>query len=400
MSPRPPHRAASSLKPFRALFESDAFQGVLLIAVAAAAMISANSGIAPEYHALFHGQLSWTPIPKLYNLHLWINDALMAVFFFVVGLEVKRELVSGELADSARRRLPVLAAAAGMAAPAAVYFLLAGGQPALVRGWAIPAATDIAFAMGVLGLLGNRVPASLRLFLLTVAIVDDIGAVVIIALFYTAQIDVLWLIGSLLATGGLIALNRARVDNIPAYVLGALVLWYCVLNSGIHATIAGVVAALTVPMRTRAGGELLERMEHALVGWNAYLVVPLFGFANAGVALKDIGLEGLLAPLPLAIAGGLVIGKQAGIFASIVIADRLGFARRPEGAGWAQVWGMAILCGIGFTMSLFIAALAFPRHPALIEEAKLGILAGSFVSAILGYLVLRFASPRSSNAAD
>lgn len=383
----------SAIRPFKALFVSDAFAGVLLIFVAAAAMIAANSAFAHEYHALFHGTLPWTPIAKLDNLHLWINDALMAIFFFVVGLEVKREIIAGQLADAQQRRLPVLAAIVGMAAPASVYFLLVGDNPALFRGWAIPAATDIAFAMGVLGLLGNRVPAALRLFLLTVAIVDDIGAVLIIAVFYTANIKLVWLIASLLVMGVMIGFNRMRVDQIWIYILAAIVLWYCVLNSGVHATIAGVVAALTIPMRRRDGNSLLERIEHTLVGWNAYLIVPVFGFANAGVAMAGIGLAGLFAPLPLAIAGGLVIGKQVGIFLAIVIANRLGFAQRPENSTWAQIWGTAILCGIGFTMSLFIAALAFPRYPLLIEEAKLGILSGSVISAIMGYCVLRFAPP-------
>lgn len=388
---QPRLRLTTAIRPFKALFVSDAFEGILLIAVAAAAILVANSALAHEYHALFHDTLPWTPIPKLYNLHLWINDALMAIFFFVVGLEVKREIIAGQLSDPQQRRLPVLAAIAGMAAPAAMYFLFTTGEPQLARGWAIPAATDIAFAMGVIGLLGNRVPPQLRLFLLTVAIVDDIGAVLIIAMFYTANLKLVWLIGSLLVLGVMIAFNRMRVDRIWIYLLASLVLWYCVLNSGVHATIAGVVAALTIPMRRRDGNSLLENIEHGLVGWNAYLIVPLFGFANAGVALHDIGMEGALAPLPLAIAGGLVVGKQAGIFASIVIADKLGFASRPSGSSWMQIWGTSVLCGIGFTMSLFISALAFPRYPLLIEEAKLGILAGSMISAVMGYLILRFA---------
>ncbi len=388
-----------AVRPFRALFVSDAFAGVLLIAVAAAAMLVANSALAHPYHDLFHGTLAWTPIAKLDTLHLWINDALMAVFFFVVGLEVKREVVAGELSDARARRLPVLAAVAGMAAPAAVYLAIAGGEPDLVRGWAIPAATDIAFAMGVMGLLGRRVPATLRLFLLTVAIVDDIGAVLIIAVFYTASIDAIWLVASVLVVGGLIAMNRRGTGAAWPFVIGALVLWYCVLNSGIHATIAGVAAALTIPMRRPDGTSLVEDMEHALVGWNAYLVVPLFGFANAGVALAGLGIGALLDPLPLAIAAGLVVGKQVGIFAAIVIADWLGFARRPEGATLMQTWGMAILCGIGLTMSLFIGALAFPRFPLLVEEAKLGVLAGSAISALLGYLVLRFASSTQESVA-
>ena len=388
-------RLSAAIRPLRTLFVSDAFAGVLLIFVALAAMAIANSPFAYEYHAFFHGTLPWTPIAKLDTLHLWINDALMAVFFFVVGLEVKREIVAGQLADAGQRRLPVLAAAAGMAAPAAVFFHLTGGSPELARGWAIPAATDIAFAMGVLGLLGDRVPAPLRLFLLTVAIVDDIGAVLIIAVFYTANLKLAWLLASLLVFGAMIAFNRMRAASMWPFILAALLLWYCVLNSGIHATIAGVVAALAIPMRGQQGGEsMLERMEHALTGWNAYGIVPIFGFANAGVALAGIGLAGLLAPLPLAIAGGLVIGKQAGIFASIAVAHRLGYAQRPAGSTWLQIWGVSVLCGIGFTMSLFIAALAFPQYPLLVEEAKLGILGGSMISAILGYCILRFAPAR------
>jgi NhaA family Na+:H+ antiporter len=379
------------VRPFKALFDSDAFAGVLLIVVAVLAIAAANSPLAEIYHHLFHGEFEWTPIPQLDTLHAWINDALMAVFFFVVGLEVKREMIAGNLADPEARRLPVFAAIAGMALPGAVYLSVAGSEPGLAPGWAIPAATDIAFAMGVIGLLANRVPASLRLFLLTVAIVDDIGAVLVIAVFYTSSINLAWILAAVVILAAMIAVNKWRVDNTWPFVAGALALWFCVLNSGIHATIAGVVAALTVPMRRRDGYSLLETMEHALVRWNAYLIVPLFGFANAGVSLAGLGLAALVAPLPVAIGAGLVIGKQAGIFGSIVIADKLGFASRPEGASWPQIWGTAVLCGIGFTMSLFIGALAFPRHPVLVEEAKLGVLAGSLVSAVLGYLILRIA---------
>ena len=385
----------AAIRPFKALFVSDAFEGVLLIAIAAAAMIVANSALGHGYHELFHGTLPWTPIPKLDNLHLWINDALMAIFFFVVGLEVKREIIAGNLADPAQRRLPVLAAVAGMIAPAIVYLFLAGGEPTLHSGWAIPAATDIAFAMGVIGLLGNRVPGPLRLFLLTVAIVDDIGAVLVIAVFYTANIKLMWLVASLVVMGIMVGMNRLHIDKIWAYILVALVLWFCVLNSGVHATIAGVVAALTIPMRRRDGHSMLENIEHGLVGWNAYLIVPLFGFANAGVSLEGMGMDEIFAPLPLAIAAGLVIGKQAGIFSLIVAADKLGIAKRPDDATWLQIWGTAILCGIGFTMSLFISALAFPGYPLLVEEAKIGILGGSLISAILGYCVLRFAPGRA-----
>lgn len=379
--------------PVKALFVSDARQGVLLIAVAAAALLTANSVVSNDYHALFHEPLAWTPLAKLSTLHLWINDALMAVFFFVVGLEVKREIIEGQLSTPAQRRLPVLAAVAGMAMPALVYLLVAADEPGLARGWAIPAATDIAFAMGVLGILGKRVPASLRLFLLTVAIVDDIGAVLIIALFYTAGLKLAWLAAAAAALAGLVALNRAGVSRLWPYVLLGLALWYCILHSGVHATIAGVLAALTIPMRGSNNDTMLERTEHALAPWSAYFIVPVFGFANAGVALSGVGIEGATAPLPLAVAAGLVLGKQAGIFACVYGAHRLGVAKRPVHASWPQVWGVSLLCGIGFTMSLFIGELAFPgtSEPArlLRDEAKIGILAGSIVSALAGYAILR-----------
>jgi len=379
----------SPFAPVVALFVGDASAGILLILVAAAAMVAANSSLAAEYFHLFHGSLVWTPVAKLNNAHLWINDGLMAAFFFVVGLEVKRELVCGQLATAEQRRLPVLAAIAGMAVPAGVYLFFAGGDPQLTRGWAIPAATDIAFAMGVLGLLGSRVPASLRLFLLTVAIVDDIGAVLVIALFYTANLKLAWLIISLLVLGIMTGMNRMKVSAIWPYILMAIVLWYCVLHSGVHATIAGVVAAFTIPMHRRDGNSLLERVEHALAPWSAYAIVPIFGFANAGVAIGGMGMAGITAALPVAIGAGLVVGKQVGIFSSIVIADKLGFAKRPKEASWAEIWGVSVLCGIGFTMSLFIGELAFPDYRELIDEAKIGILMGSLVSAVLGYAILR-----------
>ena len=388
----PRHFANKLATNFTKLMGGEASAGILLIIVAALAMIIVNVGWSHEYHELFHGELAWTPVAKLDTLHLWINDALMAIFFFVVGLEIKREILDGELSNAAKRRVPVLAAAAGMGVPALIYLMVAGtGQP-MHRGWAIPAATDIAFAVGVLGLLGNRVPASLRLFLLTVAIVDDLGAVAIIAIFYTAQIKLLWGIAALFLLGGLILLNRRKVFYLPAYLLLGLGLWYCILNSGIHATIAGVVFAFTIPLKNSPRGDsMLLRLEHALVPWNSYVIVPLFGFANAGVALAGIGLSGLLDPIPLGVALGLFFGKQIGIFAAIVASDRIGFAPRPAGASWVQLWGTSVLCGIGFTMSLFIGALAFPHRPHLVEEAKLGVLLGSFLSSLLGYAILRLA---------
>lgn len=394
----PPNPLAALAAPVKALFVKDATAGLLLIGIAILAMAAANSPLAGFYHDLFHHPLAWSPVAKLGNLHLWINDGLMALFFFVVGLEVKREMIEGNLATAAQRRLPLLAAVAGMATPAAVYLLVAGGEPDLHRGWAIPAATDIAFAMGVIGLLGSRVPATLRLFLLTVAIVDDIGAVLIIAVAYSSGLDMAWLLGALLVLGAMIALNRMRVGQVWPFAVLAIVLWYCVLHSGVHATIAGVAAALTIPMVGKDDNTMLERTEHALAPWSAYLVVPLFGFANAGVSLSGLGVDGLLAPLPVAVAAGLLVGKQLGIFASIVIANALGFASKPAGASWTAIWGVTILCGIGFTMSLFIGELAFPRSQLLVEEAKIGILAGSLASAILGYVVLRLATQKDGGA--
>ncbi|MDJ0641522.1 MAG: Na+/H+ antiporter NhaA [Erythrobacter sp.] len=389
----------SIFAPVRALFVGDASAGILLIIVAAAAMLAANSPLAGEYRELFYGELSWTPIPKLKDLHLWINDGLMAIFFFVVGLEVKREIIAGSLSDPAARRLPMVAAVAGMLAPAAVFMLVSGGGE-YTNGWAIPAATDIAFAMGVLGLLGNRVPASLRLFLLTVAIVDDIGAVLVIAVFYTPTIKLMWLLASIVVVALMIGLNRMKVGVFWPYILMALVLWYCVLNSGVHATIAGVVAALTIPLQRPDGNSMLERLEHGLAPWSAYLVVPVFGFANAGVSFAGMGVEALLDPLPYAIAAGLVVGKQVGIFSTVYVVDKIGFAARPAGASWPEIWGVSILCGIGFTMSLFIGGLAFPNTPLLIEEAKIGILTGSAISAVLGFVILRMTTVHTPEECD
>lgn len=376
------------------LLHGEAGAGLLLIAVAAAAMIAANSPLAHGYHALFHGEWAWSPVAKLNTLHLWINDALMALFFFVVGLEIKREVLDGELSSAARRRLPVLAAAAGMVMPALVYLAVTRDVPALHAGWAIPAATDIAFALGVLALLGSRVPPSLRLFLLTVAIVDDLGAVAIIALAYTGGISLPWLAGAGAVLAVLAACNARGVTSGWIYALLGAALWFAVLHSGVHATVAGVLAALCVPLRLDGHGDSpLLRMEHALAPFSAYLIVPLFGFANAGVALAGIGPDGLAAALPLGVALGLLLGKQVGVLGAIWLAQRLRLAEPPAGATWPQLWGMALLCGIGFTMSLFIGQLAFPGQPVLVEEAKLGVLAGSLLSALAGYAVLRWARP-------
>ncbi|WP_068073784.1 Na+/H+ antiporter NhaA [Novosphingobium lentum] len=381
----------------RSLLHDEAVPGVILMLCAALAMVLANSPWAAAYHHALHDPLPRTPVAKLDSLHLWINDGLMAVFFFVVGLEIKREVIAGNLSDPAGRRMPVIAAVAGMIGPAALYIAIAGGQPELLRGWAIPVATDIAFATGVLALAGRHLPPSLRLFLLTLAIVDDLGAVTVIAVFYTAALHLPWLIAAGVILGAMIALNCCGVRRRWPYLLLAAMLWLAVLHSGVHATVAGVLAALTIPMKLdNRGNSPLLRLEHALTGPSAFVIVPVFGFANAGVALGS-GAAGAAAVLPVAVAAGLVVGKQAGIIASIFVAERFGIAPRPAGTTWLQLWGMALLCGIGFTMSLFIGGLAFPGAPQLAEEAKIGIVAGSLISAILGFGVLRFSPRRPSN---
>lgn len=368
--------------------------------VAVLAMIVANSPLADGYFHLLHAQTGPVLSPDLgpMTVHLWINDALMAVFFLLVGLEIKREFVDGRLVTWQQRRLPFIAAAGGMAAPALVYLAITSQTPGLGQGWAIPAATDIAFAIGVMALLGSRVPTSLKLFLTTVAIVDDMGAVVIIALAYTASIKGVALLAAGLILGAMMVMNRSGVRRLAPYLAGFALLWFAVLVSGVHATIAGVLAAFTIPVVATPGkpespDSPLHRLEHALHPWSAFLIVPLFGFANAGIALGGFGLGTLLAPLPLGIAAGLFVGKQFGIFSSIWVCVKFGIAHRPRGATWLQVYGLATLCGIGFTMSLFIGMLAFAQAPLLIEEAKLGVMAGSLLSGVLGFVILRFARP-------
>ena len=366
--------------------------------VAALAMLVANSPLAESYFHFIHAVTGPELTPKLgpMTVHLWINDGLMAIFFLLVGLEIKREFVDGHLASWNDRLLPMIAAAAGMAVPAAVYLFIAGGDPELVRGWAIPAATDIAFAIGVLALLGSRAPASLKLFLTTVAIVDDMGAVAIIALFYTASLNMMALGFATAIWLAMLAMGRLGVARLWPYLILAALLWHATLLSGVHATIAGVMAAFAIPLRRTiaspdAEDSLLHRLEHALAKPVAFIIVPLFGFANAGVSLEGVGLNALLAPLPLGIALGLFIGKQVGIFGSVWACVKLGVATRPRDASWLQVYGVALLCGIGFTMSLFIGGLAF-TDATQGDAVKIGVLMGSILSALSGYLLLRFGS--------
>ncbi len=382
----------------RDFLESESAGGMLLIFAAILALVVANSSLGATYHDAIHAVTGPVLTDKLgpMTIHLWINDGLMAIFFLLVGLEIKREFVDGRLASWDRRRLPFIAAAAGMAVPALIYMGFSGSSPGLAQGWAIPAATDIAFAMGVLALLGRRAPTSLKLFLVTVAIVDDMGAVAIIALFYTAKINLVALGAAAAILAVMFAAGRMGVKSLALYLLLFAILWYAMLLSGVHATIAGVLAAMAIPFERTSGApdsaaSPLHRLEHALHPWVAFAIVPLFGFANAGVDISGLTAAQIVAPLPLGIAAGLFIGKQVGIFGSVWLAVRFGIAGRLRGATWLQVYGVAMLCGIGFTMSLFIGGLAFPGKPLLVEEAKIGILMGSLLSALLGYAVLRFA---------
>lgn len=392
---RPPMTLSLVARPrsaLRTFLKSEASGGIVLMLAAAAAMIVANGPLADGYFALLH-----RPVGALSVLH-WIDDALMALFFLLVGLEIKRELVDGHLARWSDRALPTIAAASGMAVPAAIYLLVVAGTPGLARGWAIPSATDIAFAIGVMALLGRRVPASLKLFLTTVAIVDDMGAVVVIALAYTASIGGAALLAAAAIMAAMAVLGRLGVMRLWPYLLLSVALWGAVWMSGVHATIAGVLAAFMIPIRCSPGApddahSPLHRLEHALQPWVVFVVVPVFGFANAGVSLAGVGVATLLQPLPLGVAAGLAIGKQAGVFGAVVVAVRFGWAPRPRDASWAQIYGAALLCGIGFTMSLFIGGLAF-ADAAQVDAVKIGVLAGSMLSALAGFVVLRGASFR------
>ena len=397
MTGKTQYSARKHVSALRDFLDSEAAGGIILMIVAALAMVVANSPLAESYFHLIHAVTGPELTPKLgpMTVHLWINDGLMAIFFLLVGLEIKREFVDGHLATWADRMLPMIAAAAGMALPAMVYLYVAGGEPILQRGWAIPAATDIAFAIGVLALLGSRAPASLKLFLTTVAIVDDLGAVAIIALFYTASLNMVALVSAAAIWLVMLVLGRLGVLRLWPYLILAALLWYATLLSGVHATIAGVLAAFAIPLRRTVGApdaedSLLHRLEHALAKPVAFFIVPLFGFANAGVSLEGVGADALLSPLPLGIALGLFVGKQLGIFGSVWLTVKAGLAQRPRDASWTQVYGVALLCGIGFTMSLFIGDLAF-TDPALSDAVKIGVLMGSIASAVAGFTLLRFA---------
>jgi Na+:H+ antiporter, NhaA family len=388
--PKSDLRPTRRISLMRRFFDSEASGGMILMGVTVIALVIANSPLAGAYFGLLK-----TYVLGLSVLH-WINDALMAVFFLLVGLEIKREMLDGQLSTWPRRMLPGIAAFGGMVVPALVYLAITWNEPQLRSGWAIPAATDIAFALGVLAILGSRVPTSLKIFLTALAILDDLGAIIIIALFYTSDLSLMMLGAAALCLVVLVALNRFGITALLPYLIVGAVLWFFVLKSGIHATLAGVALALTIPLqadpkKTRAEDAPLHRLEHALHKPVAYAIIPIFGLANAGVSLSGLSLDAILSPLPLGIALGLFIGKQAGVYAFSELAIRLNLADVPAGATRLQCYGVALLCGIGFTMSLFIGALAFPDQPELSDATKIGVLMGSALSALAGYLLLSVA---------
>jgi Na+:H+ antiporter, NhaA family len=374
--------------------------GVVLAIAALAALVVSNSGLAPLYEAFrqLPGELrigvGEHALVLAKPLLVWVNDLWMAVFFFLVGLEIKREFVEGELSTPAQAALPAVAALGGMVVPALIYLALNFGDAVAVRGWAIPAATDIAFALGVLTMLRRRVPVSLKVFLTAVAIIDDLGAIAVIALFYTEQLSLPMLGGAAVGGAVLLALNRARVVRVEAYVLVGLVVWLFVLKSGVHATLAGVATALAVPMRDGRGDSPLQRVEHGLHAWVAFGVLPVFAFVNAGVSLQGLSPAILLEPITLGIACGLVLGKALGVFGSLWLTVRLAGLPRPAAANWGQCFGVALLCGVGFTMSLFIGGLAFAGQPQHEAAVKLGVLGGSLMAGVLGSVVLLLAGRR------
>lgn len=379
----------------REFLRLESASGILLIVATILAMTAQNSPLSHLYDALLgtEVELRVGEFQLQKPMLLWINDGLMALFFFIVGLELKREVLEGEMSRPSQIVLPTLAAIGGMAMPALIYSYINWGDSLAMEGWAIPSATDIAFALGVLSLLGKRIPSSLKLFLLTLAIIDDLGAIVIIAVFYSTNLSLLSLIVASAALAVLFVLNRRGVVGIAPYLLVGAVLWVAVLKSGVHATLAGVVLAMFIPMRDPATGESpLRRLEHDLHPAVAYVILPLFAFANTGVSLQGLTLEALFAPIPLGIAAGLFLGNQLGIISVCWVAIKLGVAELPSRASWLQLYGVAVLCGIGFTMSLFISSLAFEQSGQdIVLNDRLGILLGSALSAVVGYLILRFA---------
>ncbi|MGL4380485.1 MAG: Na+/H+ antiporter NhaA [Vibrio sp.] len=373
----------------RDFFKMESAGGILLVIAAAIAMMIANSAMGDGYQALLHTYVLGMSVSH------WINDGLMAVFFLLIGLEVKRELLEGALKSRETAIFPAIAAVGGMLAPALIYVLFNFNDPEAIQGWAIPAATDIAFALGIMALLGKRVPISLKVFLLALAIIDDLGVVVIIALFYSSDLSIIALAVGLLMTALLFMFNAKGVTKLSFYIIAGLILWFAVLKSGVHATLAGVVIGFAIPLKgAKDGHSPLKHLEHALHPYVAFAILPVFAFANAGISLQGVSIAGLTSMLPLGVAMGLFVGKPIGIFSFSWAAVKLGVAKLPEGINFKHIFAVSVLCGIGFTMSIFISSLAFGEaNQAYDTYARLGILMGSTTAALLGYALLRLSLP-------
>lgn len=373
----------------RDFFKMESAGGILLVIAAAIAMVIANSAMGEGYQAFLHTYVFGMSVSH------WINDGLMAVFFLLIGLEVKRELLEGALKSRETAIFPAIAAVGGMLAPALIYVAFNFNDPAAIQGWAIPAATDIAFALGIMALLGKRVPVSLKVFLLALAIIDDLGVVVIIALFYSSDLSTIALTIGFIMTGVLFMLNAKHVTKLSIYLVAGLILWIAVLKSGVHATLAGVVIGFAIPLKGNKGEHSpLKHLEHALHPYVAFAILPVFAFANAGISLQGVSLAGLTSMLPLGVALGLFLGKPLGIFSFSWAAVKLGVAKLPEGIKFKHIFAVSVLCGIGFTMSIFISSLAFGQaNEAYDTYARLGILMGSTTAALLGYSLLRLSLP-------
>lgn len=382
----------------QSLIKKESTAGILLIIVTIIALLLQNSVLSEFYTSFLHThvEIRFGELQIAKPLLLWVNDGLMAIFFFLIGLEVKREVMEGHLSSLQQISLPGIAAIGGMLVPALVFIAFNQGESFAMKGWAIPTATDIAFALGILSLLGNRVPLSLKIFLMALAIIDDLGAIVIIALFYTNELSTVSIVVASVALVALFVMNRMGVIRKAAYILVGIILWVSVLKSGVHATLAGVALAFMIPLYSKDKNgntiSIAKEMEQGLHYWVAFLILPLFAFVNAGVSLKGISVEEMFGPVPMGIMLGLFLGKQIGVFGFSYVAIKLGIAKLPKESSWAQLYGVAILTGIGFTMSLFVDSLAYDDTQIYHFADKLAILLGSFLSGILGYMVLRSAS--------
>lgn len=386
---------------FQNFFRLEASGGIILALATVLAMVAANGPLQDYYNEFLRlpGAVIINDLRIEKPLLLWVNDAWMAIFFFLVGLEIKREFCSGELSKPSQIALPGIAAIGGMAVPALIYVAINFGSPLNLNGWAIPAATDIAFALAVLSLVGKRAPASLKILLLAIAIFDDLGAIVIIAFFYTANLSTMIMLLALVPIAGMVLLNLSGVRKLTPYLLLAALLWVIVLKSGVHATLAGVIAAFAIPMTKSEGAHHspLEALEHELHPWVAYAVLPMFAFVNAGISFGGMGVDALAEPVTLGIALGLFAGKQIGVFGLMYLTIRMGWAPMPSGANWAQLYGVSALAGIGFTMSLFIGGLAFD-HGGFDASIRLGVLVGSIASGVVGYVLLTMVSRRQASS--